>query len=513
MKILLITSNATIEKLFVLSAEKKGDEVIVGQSDNISDDVYDAVFIDKDLYTEELYERLKNDYPNAKFVLILSKKDEKIVGFNEYLTKPFLPTDLMDLLDKLPNIKEDTEHSDDDLDIESFDDLKDLDFEESGNDELGDLDDLGDDLDFDLDDDFNDDLELDLDTKTDEKNNEQKDDDLEVEPLEETEENKQVDIEDMFEDIESEEDLKDLDAKEEFGKDEEGFEISEEELEGEAPDDDIEENFEIDENELLDDVDEEPAETAETQNDTDTDGLNIDEFDLDDIQGEGTDTAATDETDDMVLDTSEESSEHSDDLKEDSEILENENFDLNDIGNSEKDETDIETASAQSDENIQDFNLDDIEGENIEKAVEHSDINDEKDLESLKLENEKQEVELETNENNKEVDDMNFDEELEQLNEAELAQVLGEELPEEFQSGAEKTEEEDVVDEDFEPEEEVVLDEKIPEVQEVHELEEAINHPENITPQEKTLGGILNINWEELKKAKAKVTITIDFGD
>ena len=30
--------------------------------------------------------------------------------------------------------------------------------------------------------------------------------------------------------------------------------------------------------------------------------------------------------------------------------------------------------------------------------------------------------------------------------------------------------------------------------------------------EEKTLGSILNINWEELKKAKAKVTITIDFG-
>ena len=35
---------------------------------------------------------------------------------------------------------------------------------------------------------------------------------------------------------------------------------------------------------------------------------------------------------------------------------------------------------------------------------------------------------------------------------------------------------------------------------------------EEKTIQEKTLGTVLNINWEELKKAKAKVTITIDFG-
>ncbi len=35
---------------------------------------------------------------------------------------------------------------------------------------------------------------------------------------------------------------------------------------------------------------------------------------------------------------------------------------------------------------------------------------------------------------------------------------------------------------------------------------------EEKTLEEKTLGNILNINWEELKKAKAKVTITIDFG-
>ncbi len=58
--------------------------------------------------------------------------------------------------------------------------------------------------------------------------------------------------------------------------------------------------------------------------------------------------------------------------------------------------------------------------------------------------------------------------------------------------------------------EEIQIDDKIPEIQKVQELQNIINEP---TPQEKTLGGILNINWEELKKAKAKVTITIDFGD
>ena len=63
MNILLITSNATIEKLFVLSAEKKGDSVNIGNAENLPEGEYQAVFIDKDVYTDELFENLKSLYP------------------------------------------------------------------------------------------------------------------------------------------------------------------------------------------------------------------------------------------------------------------------------------------------------------------------------------------------------------------------------------------------------------------------------------------------------------------
>ena len=130
MNILLITANATIEKLFVLSAEKKGDSVHIGTTENIPEGEYQVVFIDKDLYNDELFEKLKFLHSDAKFVLIVFKNDEKKVGFDEYLIKPFLPTDLMDLLERLSfevfiEDKNDDLELDEDMDIEGFEDLKD----------------------------------------------------------------------------------------------------------------------------------------------------------------------------------------------------------------------------------------------------------------------------------------------------------------------------------------------------------------------------------------------------
>jgi len=307
MKILLITSNATIEKLFILSAEKKGDEVSVGNTENIPDGVFDAVFIDKDLYTKDLFDSLKELFPDAKFVLIVSKHDEKIVGFDDYLTKPFLPTDLIELLERLPNMQQSEKSEDEEIDIESFDELKDLDLSDEN--ELNDMADLelGDDLDFDLDlDDIEplndkDEAGLEKELKLDEVTEE-----LETEPLQEEQEIEEIDnIDDMFEDLEKEEDLKDLDAKEEFvSGDEKDFEISEEELEGEAPDDDIEESFELDVNELIDEEDSledvkdgvsgSDSDSEEEQSETEQTVLN-DEFDIDALINEESKNVEEDE--------------------------------------------------------------------------------------------------------------------------------------------------------------------------------------------------------------------------
>jgi uncharacterized membrane protein len=63
--------------------------------------------------------------------------------------------------------------------------------------------------------------------------------------------------------------------------------------------------------------------------------------------------------------------------------------------------------------------------------------------------------------------------------------------------------------------EEINVDDEVSEIKAM-ETEDSIPNPEKLKTsdiREKTLGSVLNINWEELKKAKAKVTITIDFGD
>ena len=75
MKLLLITNNATIQKLFSLSAEKKGDELVLSYNGEIPEDDFDVIFIDKELFSEELFNKLKSK--NATFVLILGKNDEK----------------------------------------------------------------------------------------------------------------------------------------------------------------------------------------------------------------------------------------------------------------------------------------------------------------------------------------------------------------------------------------------------------------------------------------------------
>jgi len=70
MNILLISQNPTIKKLFMLSAEKKGDDVEIGEPDFLPEDSFDVIFLDKDLYSEEFFGELQSKY-DSKFILIL----------------------------------------------------------------------------------------------------------------------------------------------------------------------------------------------------------------------------------------------------------------------------------------------------------------------------------------------------------------------------------------------------------------------------------------------------------
>ena len=89
--------------------------------------------------------------------------------------------------------------------------------------------------------------------------------------------------------------------------------------------------------------------------------------------------------------------------------------------------------------------------------------------------------------------------ELENINEKEVAEAIGEDIGEEFEEEAKK---------DEGHKEEI---EETPIEEEINEKKEEIKDS-NSNEIQKTLGNVLNINWEELKKSKAKVTVTIDFG-
>ena len=97
MKILLINQNATVEKLVRLSAAKVGLEVeTVQDAGSVEGGDYAWVLIDHESLEENDPGALKARCQGAKLGLLHPKNGEKIPGFDLYIEKPFLPTELID---------------------------------------------------------------------------------------------------------------------------------------------------------------------------------------------------------------------------------------------------------------------------------------------------------------------------------------------------------------------------------------------------------------------------------
>lgn len=99
MQVLLINQNATIERLVSLSCNKLGfglsKAVDIG---NIADEECDFIIIDSDLYNAQEFEGVKNSFPSANCLIILPKSMQKPSEFEYSVEKPFLPTELVDIL-------------------------------------------------------------------------------------------------------------------------------------------------------------------------------------------------------------------------------------------------------------------------------------------------------------------------------------------------------------------------------------------------------------------------------
>ncbi|MDR0664593.1 MAG: hypothetical protein LBF86_03630 [Helicobacteraceae bacterium] len=97
MKILLINENATVEKLVRLSAQRIGLELLAATiaTDAVSGD-YAWVLVDNDSLGGASVASLREKYPNAKLGFLYPKNGQRAEGYDLYIEKPFLPTELID---------------------------------------------------------------------------------------------------------------------------------------------------------------------------------------------------------------------------------------------------------------------------------------------------------------------------------------------------------------------------------------------------------------------------------
>ncbi len=171
--ILLINENKIVSRLLGLSCEKNGYKLKEVKTLDDLTDSYDVVFVDSDLYSNELLGEIEEKLKYTKLGYIGTKQDDSPDGFDLIIEKPFLPTDFVDMIKNkviAGAVQSDTNLSvkDDDMDLLMDDEDLNLDTLDDDVDELlkGD-EELFDDLeDLDTLDDVNDDVDLALDPTT-----------------------------------------------------------------------------------------------------------------------------------------------------------------------------------------------------------------------------------------------------------------------------------------------------------------------------------------------------------
>lgn len=97
MKVYLVNKNPIIAKLVALSASKAHLELIQSESIEVEKEA-GILLVDDESYDEELFLAYKQAYEDIKTAFFYSKSGERVEGFNEYIQKPFLPTDLFNVL-------------------------------------------------------------------------------------------------------------------------------------------------------------------------------------------------------------------------------------------------------------------------------------------------------------------------------------------------------------------------------------------------------------------------------
>ncbi len=102
MNIALFNSNPVVEKLVTLSAQKIGSAVVkigMDEEDKTEHDKFDLIIVDDESY--DFFSSKEQNIDYEKSLFIHSKNSPPIETFDFQLTKPFLPTDLVELLSKV----------------------------------------------------------------------------------------------------------------------------------------------------------------------------------------------------------------------------------------------------------------------------------------------------------------------------------------------------------------------------------------------------------------------------
>lgn len=102
MHFLLVNKNAAVKKIFNITAKKAGIELdVVDSVDKIPlDKDYSCIFVDDDMLKTGDIGDFKTKMITTKFCVILSKDSPLVGGFDSYIRKPFLPTDIYEVLKK-----------------------------------------------------------------------------------------------------------------------------------------------------------------------------------------------------------------------------------------------------------------------------------------------------------------------------------------------------------------------------------------------------------------------------
>lgn len=102
MRFLLVNSNSAVKKIFNITAKKISIDLdmINSISDIPLDEDYNCIFIDDGVLNTGNLEEFKSKMITTKFCLILGKDSPIKSGFDSYIRKPFLPTDIYEVLKK-----------------------------------------------------------------------------------------------------------------------------------------------------------------------------------------------------------------------------------------------------------------------------------------------------------------------------------------------------------------------------------------------------------------------------